>query len=123
MIYQFEHDEITNCGDCPCCDTISGCQLGESEESFDKIPADCPLVAISKKETTSCENGKTKTERKYDNFRSYNIQGDCYKYVCSCVGCGQVLWEIEDYNYMKGERGYKPPFCPNCGRKLKENER
>ena len=53
MIYQFELDGITNCGDCPCCDTVSGCQLREVEESFDKIPADCPLVAISKTETTT----------------------------------------------------------------------
>lgn len=55
MIYQFEHEGIKACGDCPCCDTISGCQLGEVEESFDKIPANCPIVAISKTETTACE--------------------------------------------------------------------
>ena len=77
-------------------------------------------VAIPKEETTSCEKAKTKIEKKYDHYRSYAIQGDCFKYVCSCNDCGQLLWEIEDYNYFKGERGYKPPYCPNCGRRLEE---
>jgi len=81
------------------------------------------LVAIYKTETTSCENGKTKTEKKYDDFRSYNAQGDCYKYVCSCNNCGQMLWEVADYNYGQGEKGHTPNYCPNCGRKLKENAR
>ena len=52
MKYQFELDEITNCGDCPCCDTISGCRLGELEERFDKIPVDCPLAIIPQTDTT-----------------------------------------------------------------------
>lgn len=48
MKYQFEHEKVTNCGDCPCCDHLYGCELGQVEERFDKIPVDCPLVAISK---------------------------------------------------------------------------
>ena len=77
-------------------------------------------ISIPKTETTSCEKAKTKIEKKYDYYRSYAIQGDCFKYVCSCNDCGQPLWEIEDYNYIKGERGYKPPYCPNCGRRLED---
>ena len=93
MIFQFEHDEITNCGDCPCCDTVSGCQLGESEESFDKIPADCPLVAISKTETGGCEwcEGGIDT--------------------ASLMGADMMMRFVRPVN-----------FCPNCGRKFKENE-
>lgn len=126
MIYQFEHEKIKLCEDCKLCDlNFDWCNMQRCLINKYQSPKfnNCPLVAISKKETTSCENGKTKTERKYDNFRSYNIQGDCYKYVCSCIGCGQVLWEIEDYNYMKGERGCKPPFCQKCGRRLEETAR
>ena len=78
-------------------------------------------VDISKTKTTSCEKAKTKIEKKYDHYRSYAIQGDCFKYVCSCNDCGQPLWEIEDYNYFKGERGYNPPYCPNCGRRLEDD--
>ena len=77
-------------------------------------------MSIPKTETPSCEKAKTKIEKKYDHYRSYAVQGDCFKYVCSCNDCGQPLWEIEDYNYFKGERGYKPQFCPNCGRRLEE---
>lgn len=55
MIYQFEHEGIEACGDCPCCDSIGGCALGGSVESLDKVPDDCPLVAISKTETTSAK--------------------------------------------------------------------
>ena len=88
MIYQFEHDEITNCGDCPCCNSLSGCRLDELEESFDKIPADCPLVAISKTETTSCEW--------------------CDKTLMLFTKSGKYIPENQP------PRNY----CPNCGRKL-----
>lgn len=64
------------------------------------------------------QNAKTIVKKKYDDFRSYNIQGDCYKYVCSCDHCKQPLWEIPDYQYVKNERGHTPNYCPNCGSKL-----
>ena len=60
MIYQLEHEEIDICNKCPMCvwciDT-EGCTLTNKLISGSKKPQenDCPLVAISKTETTSCE--------------------------------------------------------------------
>ena len=98
MIYQFEHEEVTNCGDCPCCDTISGCQLGESEESFDKIPADCPLAAISKTETTSNSCWYC------DGIQDHKIVS--VKTVVDEFGRELPAYDTP-YNY-----------CPNCGKRL-----
>ena len=88
MIYQFEYEEITNCGDCPCYDHLYGCQLGELKESFDKIPDDCPLVAISKTETTGCE-------------------------WCERELSFEVVWHSFGSSFVD-----KAIFCPNCGRRL-----
>ena len=60
MIYQFEHEPITRCRDCPChsydmYDMTGWCDLQDAPLSCDGKPQenDCPLVAISKTETTS----------------------------------------------------------------------
>ena len=69
MIYQFEHDEIKHCYECPLAETglddmnfyYGYCSLSKniewSEQNGDDDdtpkPDDCPLVAISKTETTS----------------------------------------------------------------------
>lgn len=90
MIYQFEHEKVTNCGDCPCCDNVYGCWLSEVEESFDEIPADCLLVAISEKETTSCE-------------------------WCERELSFEVVWHSFGSSFVD-----KAMFCPNCGRRLEE---
>ena len=90
MIYQFEHEEIKNCDECPCCYKEYGCLLGELEESFDKIPADCPLVAISKTETTSCE-------------------------WCDGELSFDVVWHSFGSSFADVAM-----FCPNCGRRLEE---
>jgi hypothetical protein len=56
MIYQFEHDEIKNCYECPLIDPEYGdCNITGTEGVNDAIPADCPLLAISKTETTSAK--------------------------------------------------------------------
>ncbi|NLD33071.1 MAG: hypothetical protein GX662_12595 [Trichococcus flocculiformis] len=98
MIYQFEfeHGEITSCVDCPCYDITGGCQLDELEESSYKIPADCPLVAVSETETTSCE-------------------------WCEIASaCEYEVTFFRDGDRWATERSLMPKFCPNCGRRLKE---
>ncbi len=137
MIYQFEHEEVTAEDIREVMTVLNAIRYSREEIARKVLPAwaqpyraidkavilsleslERDLVAISKTETTSCENGKTKTEREYDDFRSYNIQRDCYKYVCSCNDCGQIFCEVEDYNYGNGQRGHTPSYCPACGRKL-----
>ena len=93
MIYQFEYDELTDCANCPCCDNEYGCQMGVLKESFDKIPTDCPLVAISKTETTSCEWCESKTIPLF--------------YV-ECVRA-----TLDDESQL-----ISASYCPACGRKL-----
>ena len=101
MIYQFEYEEITNCAGCPCCDNIIGCQLGEVEENFKKIPANCPLVAISKTETTSAR-------------------------ALSCWYCTEMekhgVVSVKTVLDKAGREldAYETPYnyCPNCGRKV-----
>jgi hypothetical protein len=57
-------------------------------------------------------------ERVYDNYRSYQAQGDCYKYIHKCDNCGKVLFEIPDYEYIKHlERIKIPNYCSECGEK------
>jgi hypothetical protein len=48
-------------------------------------------------------------EKAYDKYRSYEIQGDCYKYVHKCPNCGKVLFEIEDYRFKKYPEEVKIP--------------
>jgi len=63
MIYQFEHGEIKSCYGCPCFSIIDyacapeRCFLQHCVVDPDGTPQenDCPLVAISKTETTSEE--------------------------------------------------------------------
>ena len=98
MIYQFEHEEIKQCEYCKLCDlnfdwcNMQSCLIDKYESpKFNN----CPLVAISKTETTSCE------------LLNHNMN---YKKCSSC-------------NYLIHVYVNKPNYCPNCGRKLKENER
>ena len=61
MIYQFEHEEIKRCRECPCHswadfpDEKDWCDLQDKQLAYDSEPEcnDCPLVAISKTETTT----------------------------------------------------------------------
>ena len=99
MIYQFERGEIETCASCPCwCpDVISKgyatddgcCYLNYKERHRHTTkPIDCPLVAISKTETSEpCEWCDGKTNKYFD-----------------------VNW----HSYLDHEINY----CPNCGRKL-----
>lgn len=89
MTYQFEHEEITNCGNCPCCDNVYGCWLDEVKPSFDKISVDCPLVAISKTETTSCEWCESGIDS------------------ASVMSADMMMRFVRPVSY-----------CPNCGRRL-----
>lgn len=57
-------------------------------------------------------------ERVYDDYRSYQIQGDCYKYVHKCPNCGKVLFEISVYEYSQHPENTRiPKFCDECGTK------
>lgn len=57
-------------------------------------------------------------ERVYDKERSYQVQGDCYKYIHKCHNCGEVLFEIKDFIYRKHpEEVNIPKFCSECGSK------
>lgn len=57
-------------------------------------------------------------ERVYDDYRSYQVQGDCYKYIHKCASCGKVLFEIPDYEYKRyPERVQIPKYCSECGEK------
>lgn len=61
MIYQFEHEEIKRCRECPCHswadfpDEKDWCDLQDKQLAYDTEPEcnDCPLLAISKMETTT----------------------------------------------------------------------
>ena len=61
MIYQFEDEKIKKCDGCPCRSIIDHactpdwCSLQDCAVTPDDTPQenDCPLVAISKTETTS----------------------------------------------------------------------
>jgi hypothetical protein len=102
MIYQFERGEIETCASCPCwCpDIISkgyatddGCCYVNYEERHRHTPKpdDCPLVAISKTETTSCE---------------------------WCEGNVSKYFDVNWYDFNGHERLDKSNYCPACGRKL-----
>ena len=116
MIYQFDRGEIETCGSCPCwCpDVISkgyaiddGCCYLNYEERHRHTakPIDCPLVAISKTETTSAR-------------------------ALSCWYCTEIekhgVVAVKTVLDKAGRKldAYETPYnyCPNCGRKLKENE-
>ena len=53
MIYQFEHEEITHCGNCPVRNQYQRCPLINDLVHIDDTPQDndCPLETISKTET------------------------------------------------------------------------
>lgn len=88
MIYQFENEEIEACGDCPCCDSIGGCALGGSVESLGEVPDDCPLVAISKTETTGCEWCKKPNATMAGSIGTVHMSKANY-----CPNCGRRLEE------------------------------
>ena len=91
MIYQFEHEEIKDCYGCPLVDGEYGdCNITGTEGVDGVIPADCPLVAISKTETTSCE-------------------------WCERELSFEVVWYSFGSSFVD-----KATFCPNCGRRLEE---
>ena len=103
MIYQFEHEEIKKCIRCPMwvfpeMVTMPLCNLtGETiPEVSTPQDNDCPLVAISKTETTSCE---------------------------WCEGNVSKYFDVNWYDFNGYERLDKSNYCPACGRKLKENAR
>ena len=57
-------------------------------------------------------------ERVYDNYRSYQVQGDCYKYIHKCRNCGKILFEISEYGYKNNKNSVKiPNYCSECGSK------
>ena len=93
--YQFKHyKEINACQDCPCWDTESGCYWGYS---YGKHLNDCPLVAIPKTETTNCE-------------------------WCEIASaCEYEVTFFKDDDRWATERSLLPIYCPNCGRKIKED--
>ena len=101
MTYQFERSEIKQCQNCDFAFGGGNLKINErycsrQDEIIDgyKKPQenDCPLVAISKTETTSCEW--------------------CDKTLMLFTKSGKYIPENQ------------PPrnYCPNCGRKIKEEE-
>jgi hypothetical protein len=93
MIYQFEYGEIEYCSECPMNDFANDkCELSGKYTKYNSKPKenDCPLVAISKTETTSCEWCKGGID------------------TASLMGADMMMRFVRPVNY-----------CPNCGRKLK----
>lgn len=101
MIYQYERSEIKRCDGC---DFFFGGVDGMSyewgyctrqEDIIDghKTPQEnnCPLVAISKTETTSCE---------------------------WCEGNVSKYFDVNWYDFNGHERLDKSNYCPACGRKM-----
>ena len=101
VIYQFEHEEIKQCEYCKLCDldydwcNMQSCLIDKYESP--KVN-NCPLVAISKTETTGC--------RYCRGIESHGI-----------VAVKTVIDE-----YLRVIPAYDTPqnYCPNCGRKIKE---
>ena len=96
MIYQFKNDEIKKCIQCPMWVFPEMATMPLCNQTGETIPKgstpeenDCPLVAISKTETTSCEwcEGGINT--------------------ASLMGEDMMMRFVRPVNY-----------CPNCGRKL-----
>lgn len=57
-------------------------------------------------------------ERVYDDYRSYQVQGDRYKYIHKCPNCGKILFEVSDYDYNRNISKINiPNFCSECGTK------
>ena len=104
MIYQFERLRIERCDGC---DFFYGgidgmsyeygyCTRHEDIIDGHKTPQDndCPMVAISKTETTSCEWCEIASECEYE------------------------VTFFEDGDSWAKHREVMPNYCPNCGRKL-----
>ena len=100
MIYQFEHEEIKQCEYCKLCNlnfdwcNMQSCLIDKYESPEYN---DCPLVAISKTETTSCE--WCKNDECYMSGQDFN---------CPAIPCEDCKYSIKFDN-----------FCRHCGRKLK----
>lgn len=93
MIYQFENEEIKMCVNCKLCDiNFDWCNMQSCLIDKYKTPQenDCPLVAISEKETTSCE-------------------------WCERELSFEVVWHSFGSSFVD-----KAMFCPNCGRRLED---
>ena len=102
MIYQFENDEIKKCIRCPMwvfpeMATMPLCNLTGETIPKGSTPQDndCPLLAIPKTGTTSCE---------------------------WCEGNVSKYFDVNWYDFNGHERLDKSNYCPACGRRLKENE-
>ena len=114
MIYQFEHEKIKLCEDCKLCDlNFDWCNMQRCLINKYQSPKfnNCPLVAISKTETTSCEycDGKEKP--------LHCLRGEHGESVCVGVSKsgGYVSVQKDGDNTL-----YAINYCPNCGRRLEE---
>lgn len=105
MIYQFEHEEIKMCVNCKLCDiNFDWCNMQSCLIDKYKTPQenDCPLVVISKTETTSCD---------WCDGKEYTI--DSRDYACLEITGNKLT------AYGEGVATGYINYCPNCGRKLK----
>ena len=88
MIYQFEHEEIKQCEYCKLCDldydwcNMQSCLIDKYESP--KVN-NCPLVAISKTETTSEEDDTYSQCEECGQFY-LDSRGNDY-----CTNCGRKL--------------------------------
>lgn len=104
MIYQFEYEEIKECGNCKLCDiNFDWCKMQSCLIDKYESPKfnNCPLVAISKTEITSCE---------------------WCKRISKYAGFGYAEFFEQTAVDEQYEFSVEVSYCPNCGRKLQEEQ-
>lgn len=77
-----------------------------------------------------CDNARTNPELDSDNDLSYVCVGECISSYRMFIRSGDGKSTVILIDKWSEERGwftipvgvYKPQYCPNCGRRLKEND-
>lgn len=76
-----------------------------------------------------CDNAYTNPDLTSDNDLSYISVGDCADGYRILLRTGDARFTVLEFEGRGQDRcwcslgHYRPNFCPNCGRRLRENEK